>query len=384
MRKIAITTLVTALFFIGCIGGNGTHDIDFNGKEYHPPITAPDFTLTDQNGNDVTLSEYDGKVIVVAFTYTHCPDICPVIEANMKFMKGELGDSYGEDVVYLSISIDPLRDTPEVLANYVSQNGYDWPHLTSTDYEMIQEVWNGWGIAVNTSMIDQHVSGEMNMGGESHEMGDDYMMHSLITLMPDNSTEEYLVNSTQLPGNATGWNLTKKGFNMYGISFTAPESQHGHFMENISGVGAPSDYSWWWNLYAWNGTNSTWMESSMGVDSINLSHHPHLAWAPNNSNVSNLPTPTSEQCNGHGWVMGEEGGVHCMCDDGYEWDGEDHLSCVSEEEHNGDDEHAEDTYDVGHSTVTFIVDKDGQKRVVWVGSDWPTDEFLEDIRALIG
>jgi peroxiredoxin len=39
---------------------------------------------------------------------------------------------------------------------------------------------------------------------------------------------------------------------------------------------------------------------------------------------------------------------------------------------------------VGHSTVTFILDKEGKKRVAWVGSDWSTDEFLEDILALIG
>jgi cytochrome oxidase Cu insertion factor (SCO1/SenC/PrrC family) len=44
---------------------------------------------------------------------------------------------------------------------------------------------------------------------------------------------------------------------------------------------------------------------------------------------------------------------------------------------------AEEVYDVGHSTVTYIVDRNGQKRVAWVGSDWSPDEFLEDIRALI-
>jgi cytochrome oxidase Cu insertion factor (SCO1/SenC/PrrC family) len=383
MRRVVVMVLAGAMLLAGCIGGGDNDDISFNGMEYQPPVNAPDFTLTDQNGNDVSLSDYEGKVIVVAFTYTHCPDICPVIESNMKYMKGELGDSYGEDVVYLSITIDPLRDTPEVLANYVTNNGYDWPHLTSTDYELITGVWNGWGVAVNTSMIDQHINGGMNMSDDDHDMGGSDMMHSLITMMPDNSTAEYQVNGTHLPENATGWNLTMMGFNMNNISFTAPESQYGHYMENISGVEAPSDNSWWWNLYAWNGTDSSWEESQMGVDSMQLSHHPHLAWVASNANISNLPSPTIPECNGHGWVMGEGSGAHCMCDDGYQWDGDDRMTCVSGDGQGTHSETAQDTYDVGHSTVTFILDKEGKKRVAWVGSDWSADEFLEDILALI-
>ncbi len=384
MRRIVVVVLAGAMLLAGCIGGGDNEDISFNGMEYQPPVNAPDFTLTDQNGNDVSLSDYDGKVIVVAFTYTHCPDICPVIESNMKYMKGELGDSYGEDVVYLSISIDPLRDTPEVLANYVANNGYDWPHLTSTDYQLITGVWNGWGVAVNTSMIDQHVNGGMNMSDDGHDMGGSDMMHSLITMMPDNSTAEYQVNGSHLPENATGWNLTMMGFNMNNIPFTAPESLYGHYMENISGVEAPSDNSWWWSLYAWNGTDSSWEESQMGVDSMQLSHHSHLAWVASNANTSNLPTPTAAICNGHGWEMGEGSGAHCMCDDGYQWDGDNHMTCVSGDGQGTHSETAQETYDVGHSTVTFILDKEGKKRVAWVGSDWSTDEFLEDILALIG
>jgi len=383
MRRVVVMVLAGAMLLAGCIGGGDNDDISFNGMEYQPPVNAPDFTLTDQNGNDVSLSDYEGKVIVVAFTYTHCPDICPVIESNMKYMKGELGDSYGEDVVYLSITIDPLRDTPEVLANYVTNNGYDWPHLTSTDYELITGVWNGWGVAVNTSMIDQHINGGMNMSDDDHDMGGSDMMHSLITMMPDNSTAEYQVNGTHLPENATGWNLTMMGFNMNNISFTAPESQYGHYMENISGIEAPSDNSWWWNLYAWNGTDSSWEESQMGVDSMQLSHHPHLAWVASNANISNLPSPTIPECNGHGWVMGEGSGAHCMCDDGYQWDGDDRMTCVSGDGQGTHSETAQETYDVGHSTVTFILDKEGKKRVAWVGSDWSADEFLEDILALI-
>lgn len=386
MRRVVVVLMTGVMLLAGCLGGN-EEAVSFNGHQYNPPIDAPDFTLTDQNGNNISLSDFDGKVVVVAFTYTSCIDVCPIIEANMNYMAGELGDSYGEEVVYLSITIDPLRDTPEVLSQYVTDNGYDWPHLTSTDFELLKDMWSSWGVAVNSSMIDMHVNGEMDMDGES-------MMHSVITMMPDNSTSEYQVNSTHLPENATGYNLTTMAFNMNNINFTAPSSQYGHYMENISGNQAPSDSSWWWSLYLWNETNSTWDESQVGIDGVDISHHQqHIAWAPSNTNISNLSTPTPEQCGGHGWVMGEGSSAHCMCDDGYQWDGDDHLICISGDEQGTHDGHgsdenttedAEEVYDVGHSTVTYIVDKNGQKRVAWVGSDWHVDDFLADIYTLMG
>ena len=389
MRKVTVVLMTGIMLLAGCLGDT-EEAVSFNGHQYNPPVDAPDFTLTDQDGNDVSLSDFDGKVIVVAFTYTSCTDVCPIIEANMKYMAGELGDSYGEDVVYLSVTIDPLRDTPEVLAQYVADNGYNWPHLTSTDFELLKSMWNSWGVAVNSSMIDMHINGEMNMSG--HDMGGESMMHSVITMMPDNSTAEYQVNNTHLPENATGYNLTTMAFNMNNIGFTAPESQYGHYMENISGT-SPSDDSWYWSLYLWNDTNSTWEESQVGIDGVNISaHQQHIAWVASNANISNLPTPASEICGGHGWIMGEGGGAHCMCDDGYKRDGHNHLTCIPEDEQGAHDDHgsdentedAEEVYDVGHSTVTYIVDKNGQKRVAWVGSDWSPDDFLEDIRTLTG
>jgi hypothetical protein len=159
-------------------------------------------------------------------------------------------------------------------------------------------------------------------------------------------------------------------------------------MENISGNQAPSDYSWYWSLYLWNDTNSTWEESQVGMDGVDISHHQqHIAWVASNANISTLPTPTAAQCAGHGWVMREGNNAHCMCDDGYEWDGENHLTCISGDGQGTHDGHesvdAEEVYDVGHSTVTYIVDRNGQKRVAWVGSDWHVEEFLEDIQALV-
>lgn len=72
------------------------------------------FTLIDEDSKEVKLSDFKGKVIVVGYIYTHCPDICPMITQNMKKIHNILGN----DVMFFSITIDPERDKPEVLKEY--------------------------------------------------------------------------------------------------------------------------------------------------------------------------------------------------------------------------------------------------------------------------
>tara|TARA_B100001179_G_scaffold199984_1_gene160235 strand:- start:136 stop:408 length:273 start_codon:yes stop_codon:yes gene_type:complete len=88
--------------------------------------------------------------------------------------------------------------------------------------------------------------------------------------------------------------------------------------------------------------------------------------------------------------MGSGGGAHCMCDDGYERPEGDWLSCIAEGTGSSDgadevDPHEESLgeYEVGHSTVTFILDKQLRKRVAYSGIYWEADEFIHDLKALV-
>jgi protein SCO1/2 len=78
---------------------------------------VPDFTLTDQAAKPVRLSDFKGKVVAVDFIYTRCPlpDVCPRLSANFARLQRRFT---GQDLVLLSVSIDPLYDTPEVLSRY--------------------------------------------------------------------------------------------------------------------------------------------------------------------------------------------------------------------------------------------------------------------------
>ena len=74
MSKEMVAALLTCILLLpGCIASED--EVDLFGVEYRDPPEAPDFTLFNQNGAAFTLSEYEGKVVVVAFVYTSCPDI---------------------------------------------------------------------------------------------------------------------------------------------------------------------------------------------------------------------------------------------------------------------------------------------------------------------
>jgi protein SCO1/2 len=100
-----------------------------------PGDAVPDFTLTDQTGRSVSLSQLAGKVVAVTFIYTSCPlpDYCFRLSNNLSQLNQRFSGRMGRDLVLLSISFDPVRDQPKVLAKYASTFKADpetWRFLT--------------------------------------------------------------------------------------------------------------------------------------------------------------------------------------------------------------------------------------------------------------
>src|SRR6516164_6072481 len=84
-------------------------------REPLPQIApAPDFALTSQDGAAVKLSDLRGKVVAVTFIFTMCADTCPVLTPMMSFVQDQLGEDFGEKIAFVSITVDPERDTPGV------------------------------------------------------------------------------------------------------------------------------------------------------------------------------------------------------------------------------------------------------------------------------
>jgi protein SCO1/2 len=131
---------------------------------------APDFALTSQDGVRVTLSDFRGKVVAVTFIFTSCTDACPLLTAKMVQAQDELGADFATRIAFISITVDPERDTPAVLKQYAQNFGANlagWAFLTSTP-EGIRDVTRRYGIFVSkaadgdvdhtflTSLVDSH------------------------------------------------------------------------------------------------------------------------------------------------------------------------------------------------------------------------------------
>jgi protein SCO1/2 len=109
---------------------------------------APQFTLTSQDGKPVALADLRGKVVAVAFIYTGCPDICPMLTQKMVQIQDELGPNFGAKVAFVSISLDPEHDTPEVLKDYAQFWGAKpegWTFLTGSA-EAVRDVTRRYGV----------------------------------------------------------------------------------------------------------------------------------------------------------------------------------------------------------------------------------------------
>ena len=117
-------------------------------REVHVPIR--DFTLVDQNSREFQFSKLAGRVVVVAFAYTTCPDVCPLITAALRQVQSGLTPDERKKVFLLTITTDPEIDSPKVLAGYGKRYGADftnWSFL-SGDQTALQKVWKNFGVGV--------------------------------------------------------------------------------------------------------------------------------------------------------------------------------------------------------------------------------------------
>jgi protein SCO1/2 len=117
---------------------------------------APDFALTSQDGARVTLGDFRGKVVAVTFIFASCTDTCPLLTAKMAGVQDELGADFAVRIAFVSITVDPERDTPEVLKQCAEAYGAKlagWAFLTGAPEE-ITDVTRRYGIFVSKTADD--------------------------------------------------------------------------------------------------------------------------------------------------------------------------------------------------------------------------------------
>lgn len=171
-RKVVMLValpLLAILVFASCAG------------EQLPVVgEAPGFTLTNQDGQDVSLSDLRGKVVLLDFIYTRCPDVCPTLNQVMRNAYTRNGSP--EDLALVSISFDWEFDTPERLKEYAVSHGFNlpgWQLLTGTQ-EQIQAVADDYGVEVTPQKPE---IGERDEGSHNSEHQDLFSHGILIVLI---------------------------------------------------------------------------------------------------------------------------------------------------------------------------------------------------------
>lgn len=114
---------------------------------------APPFALTSSSGDRIALADLRGKVLAVTFIFTTCTSTCPILTAKMVQIQRQLGPDFGARINFVSITVDPLNDTPDRLRDYAaahSANVQGWRFLTGKPAE-VSDVLRRYGVYAKKS-----------------------------------------------------------------------------------------------------------------------------------------------------------------------------------------------------------------------------------------
>jgi protein SCO1 len=139
---IGILVVITAVVFLA-----KKHTM--LGAVIDPPAPASEINLTDSNGNPFALSALRGKVVLLYFGYTNCPDECPLTMAHLKLAFDTLG-AKSKDVQVVMVTTDPQRDSQQALKDFMAKFNPAFLGLFGTPAEL-QKVWQDYGVTVENN-----------------------------------------------------------------------------------------------------------------------------------------------------------------------------------------------------------------------------------------
>lgn len=172
MRIIFASAFIVAVLATGLVIASGVFS---ERRSYTPALIlqgnnkAPDFVLMDQNGQRYSLEAAKGKVVLIYFGYTHCPDECPTVMRKYAELAKALGSDVNK-VDMLFITTDPERDTPQTIKAYLGKFSPNIIGLTGSQADLFG-VWKTYNVPIDV---------------EQHELGQDYFVgHFSLVLVAD-------------------------------------------------------------------------------------------------------------------------------------------------------------------------------------------------------
>ena len=150
LDKSALIWVVLGIIILGIAGATLWSAFDTKPEvaaAKETAVSVPDFRLTDQQGESLALSDMAGKIWVADFIFTNCPTICPAMTQEMARLQSEF---VVNPVYFVSFSVDPERDTSEVLSRYAAEYGADdrrWRFLTGEKEHIYELAKDGFSLA---------------------------------------------------------------------------------------------------------------------------------------------------------------------------------------------------------------------------------------------
>ena len=129
----------------------------FRGTELGDSMPTSDFILTDQYNNPFTLSEHEGKIVLLFFGFTYCPDVCPLTLSTWKKVQDAISED-ADKVEFVYITVDPERDTQEKIAKHLAVFSDNFIGLTGP-VEDLQEVYSSYGVYREKNQISDSAAG---------------------------------------------------------------------------------------------------------------------------------------------------------------------------------------------------------------------------------
>lgn len=191
MKKIIITLSMCMMFILpGCINSDNDTESIFHGDIISDARPITDFTLLTSDNTSYDFKENtEGKVTVIAFLFTNCYDICPVVTYNLRAIHETLNESQLDKIEFLTITVDPWRDNTTILEEWKQSTKSNWTHLTVSDTQQsssemstLAQVWNDFDVGFK---IEENTT-ESNTSGRHHPSSYDYnIAHSTGTVLVD-------------------------------------------------------------------------------------------------------------------------------------------------------------------------------------------------------
>jgi protein SCO1/2 len=190
-RALALLAMLPVLLAVPAVDAG---DGDFKSGVFDPPSAAPDFQLQGSNGSPVVLSKFRGKVVALAFGFSYCQRICPTTLANLSQVFRKLGPA-AADVQVIFVSVDPDRDTPDRLREYL--HAFNPSFLGATGNKMqIDAVRQAYGVFAQKAQSE-----DKKLGYEVHHSSSIFLVDregKLRVLVPFGRPPQTILNDVSL------------------------------------------------------------------------------------------------------------------------------------------------------------------------------------------